>query len=188
MMKMAGFRLMKLGLESANQNTLDRLKKNTKVSDIEKGCRIAKEAGLEVHLTMMVGYPWETMSDAQKTVRLAKRLMRKGLASMLQSTVIISYPGTPLFKEAVKKKWLLVDHNDYDKMDMSSSVLMTPDMKPQEVRQLCQDIYKSFLSSGYLYHQILSIRNISDVFYYLRGLKPVLGHLSDFRRSQRTVT
>ena len=43
MMKNAGFRLLKLGLESANQDTLDRLRKGTTVENIEKGCRAAKK-------------------------------------------------------------------------------------------------------------------------------------------------
>ncbi|GAG95790.1 unnamed protein product [marine sediment metagenome] len=59
MMKEAGFRLMKLGLESANQKTLDKLRKNNTVEQIKNGCKIAKDAGLDVHLTIMVGYPCE---------------------------------------------------------------------------------------------------------------------------------
>lgn len=182
MMKKAGFRLMKMGLESANQDTLDRLKKGTTVGDIEKGCKIAKEAGLEVHLTMMVGYPWETRKDAENTVKLAGNLMKKGLASMLQATVIIPYPGTILFDEAVDNNWFTIDPTDYEKMDMSMPVLKAPDMKEKEITQLCRDIYKSFLTPGYILNQLLSIRRFQDMQYYLRGVRPVLGHLMDFRQ------
>ena len=183
MMKKAGFRLMKLGLESANQKTLDRLNKDTKVSDIEKGCRIAKEAGLEVHLTMMVGYPWESKSEAMKTVDLAKRLMKSGMASMLQSTIIVPYPGTPLYDEALKNRWFLIDPRDYKELDMSRPVLKTPDMEPFEVKYLCKDIYKSFFSLGYIARQLLSIKRFSDIQYYFRGVKPVLGHIHDFKKN-----
>ncbi|GAG87828.1 unnamed protein product, partial [marine sediment metagenome] len=88
----AGFRLMKLGLESANQKTLDRLRKNNTVEQIKNGCRIAKDAGLDVHLTIMVGYPWETKEDALRTLELGYNLMRSGFADMLQSTKFVSYP------------------------------------------------------------------------------------------------
>ncbi|MCP3951234.1 MAG: radical SAM protein, partial [Desulfobacterales bacterium] len=89
MMKASGFRLLKLGLESANQVTLDRLKKGTTVADIERGCRAARKAGLETHLTMMAGYPWETRRQARRTVAFARRLMERGYAAMLQATVIV---------------------------------------------------------------------------------------------------
>ena len=180
MMKRAGFRLMKMGLESANQDTLDRLKKGTVVADIEKGCRIAKQAGLEVHLTMMVGYPWETRKDMERTVSLARKLMDNGLASMLQSTVIMPYPGTPLYDEAVREEWFLINPNDYENMDMSQPILKVSDMSPSQVKSACQKIYTSFLSPRYVFHQASSIRNIQDIYYYLRGLKPVFGHLRDF--------
>ena len=98
LMKKAGFRLLKFGLESANQFTLDRLDKGIKVDNILEGCRMAKKAGLTVHLTMIVGYPWETRKDALKTFKLAKMLMQTGKADLLQATVLIPYPGTPLWK------------------------------------------------------------------------------------------
>ena len=143
-----------------------------------------KNAGLEIHLTMMVGYPWETRAEAEITAALANRLMRKGFASMLQSTVVIPYPGTALFEEAVQKNWFLIDSSDYEKMDMSQPVLKTPDMLPQDITGICRKIYRSFLSPAYLFRQTLKIRNFDDVRFYLRGLKPVFGHLSDFKRKQ----
>ncbi|MFC1541321.1 B12-binding domain-containing radical SAM protein [Candidatus Latescibacterota bacterium] len=182
LMREAGFRLMKLGLESASQETLDRLKKGTKVEDIEAGCRIAKEAGLEVHLTIMVGYPWETRADAEKTLALAKQLMKKGYADMLQSTVTIPYPGTPLYREAIENDWLLVDPGDYEKFDMSAPVFKTPDMTPEEVVEICNSIYRSFLQPSFILRYLKSIRSPADVKFIAKGAKAVIGHLLDFGR------
>ncbi len=182
LMRMAGFRLMKLGLESANQATLDRLCKGIKVEDIERGCRIAKEAGLEVHLTIMVGYPWETRADAERTLALARRLMREGLADMLQSTVAIPYPGTPLYREAVENGWLAVDPDDYAAFDMTRPVFKTPDMSAEEVMALCNSIYRSFLQPSYVLRYLKGIRSPADVAFIARGAKAVVGHLLDFKR------
>ena len=104
MMKAAGFRLLKYGLESGCQKTIDKLDKGTKIPEVVTSCRDAKRAGLTVHLTMMVGYPWESKNDALETIRLAKVLMTKGYADVLQSTVIVPYPGTPLYEEGREKK------------------------------------------------------------------------------------
>jgi len=173
---------MKLGLESANQDTLDRLKKGTNVEDIEKGCRIAKEAGLEVHLTIMVGYPWETRADAEKTLALAKHLMKKGYADMLQSTVTIPYPGTPLFRDAVENDWMLVGPEEYEKFDMSMPIFKTPDMTSEEVVEMCSSIYRSFLQPSFILRYIMSIRTPADVKFIAKGAKAVIGHLLDFGR------
>ncbi|MFC1539287.1 B12-binding domain-containing radical SAM protein [Candidatus Latescibacterota bacterium] len=184
LMREAGFRLMKLGLESASQETLDRLKKGTKVEDIETGCRIAKEAGLEVHLTIMVGYPWETRADAENTLALAKHLMKKGYADMLQSTVTIPYPGTPLYRETIENDWLLVEPDDYEKFDMSAPVFKTPDMTSEEVVKICNSIYRSFLQPSYILRYLKSIRSPADVKFIAKGAKAVIGHLLDFGRKK----
>ncbi|MFC1607748.1 B12-binding domain-containing radical SAM protein [Candidatus Latescibacterota bacterium] len=182
LMREAGFRLMKLGLESANEDTLKRLDKGTTVEHIEKGCRIAKDAGLEVHLTVMVGYPWETRADAERTMTLAKRLMKQGLADMLQSTVTVPYPGTPLYKQAVENGWMRFDPTDYEKLDMTVPVFNTPDMTPEEVMDMCNSIYRTFLQPSYVLRYLMSIRSFSDVKFIAKGAKAVVGHLLDFTR------
>jgi radical SAM superfamily enzyme YgiQ (UPF0313 family) len=178
MMKKSGFRKIKSGLESANQSTLDRIRKGTTVDQIITGCRNASTAGLDVHLTVMVGYPWETKADAKNTLSLARSLMKEGAAEMLQSTVVVPYPGTPLFEEAVKNKWLRYDEKDYEKFDQRGSVLTTPDMSSDDIVAICNEVYRSFFSPRYVVKQLK--KNISDPRYLYRGLKSVLNHLRDF--------
>ena len=55
LMKKANFRLLLFGLESANQNTLDRINKNLKVERIIQDCQLATKAGLYPHITIMFG-------------------------------------------------------------------------------------------------------------------------------------
>jgi len=180
LMKKAGFRLVKSGLESANQVTLDRINKGLKVEDIVSGCRIAHEAGLEVHLTIMVGFPWETRKDALNTLSLARYLMSKGLAEVLQATVVIPYPGTPLYKQALNNNWFIIDPSDYSRYDMTEPVLDTNDMEPEEVMEICSQIYKTYLSAGYIIHRLANLRSWADVRYSAQGAKAVLKHIGDF--------
>lgn len=181
-MQRAGFRLLKLGLESANQASLDRLCKGTKVEQIEAGCRLAKEAGLTVHLTIMVGHPWETRAEAETTLALARRLLDSGLADMLQSTIMVPYPGTPLYAEAVKRGWLRFAPGDWEKWDMTQTVLTTPDMTPEEVMDLCHQVYRAFATPRFLWRQVAGIRDWEDLKFVARAGKAVLGHLRDFMR------
>jgi radical SAM superfamily enzyme YgiQ (UPF0313 family) len=183
LMKKAGFRKMKSGLESANQATLDRIHKNIKVADIVDGCRLATEAGIDIQLTVMVGYPWETRADAERTLELARNLMAKGHAEMLQATVMVPYPGTPLFAEAMEKGWIsFADPRAWERYDMTEPVFSMPDMEAEEVMKMCSDVYKSFITPKFIIRQLLKIRSFEDLNYVFRGSKAVWGHLLDFAK------
>ena len=184
LMKKAGFRLLKYGLESGCQKTIDKLDKGTRVDGVVDSCRDAKKAGLTVHLTMMVGYPWETKEDAMQTVKLSRYLMRKGHADVLQSTIVVPYPGTPLWKEGIEKGWFRqgIDPYDYERFDMAEPVFNVPDMTPIEVEGLCRKNYYIFLHPEYILRHLTKIRSFRDVLYTLKGVKAVFGHLKDFSR------
>lgn len=159
LMKQAGFRFVLYGLESANQKTLDKICKNTKTNDARNTLILAKKAKLEPHLTIMIGYPWETKKDAIKTLQQAKQLFRDGLADSLQATIVVPYPGTPLFKECQEKD--LLSTTDWNKYDMRQPIMKSP-ISPSEQQQLVQDIFKGILSPKFLWTQIISIRSIDD--------------------------
>jgi radical SAM superfamily enzyme YgiQ (UPF0313 family) len=182
LMVRAGFRKLKMGLESANQATLDRLDKGITVEQIVDESRLISEAGLDIHLTVMVGYPWETRADARRTVDLARELMARGHAEMLQSTVIVPYPGTPLHDQALEHDWFRpdVDPEDYERYDMREPVLAVPDMTPAQVQQLSAQVYRSFLTPRFIWRNLRKIRSWRDLDYVWRGARAVVGHLRDF--------
>jgi len=145
----ANFRFLLYGMESANQVTLDRLDKGLKVKEIEKGVREAKEAGLEPHITVMLGYPWETEEMALNTINHAKDLFKKGYVETMQATIVIPYPGTPLYKECVEKDCLQVKPNDYEAFDMRKPVMKVP-FSNERLMELVQELYTSFFSPQYI--------------------------------------
>ena len=87
MMAEAGFRFILVGIESANQVTVDRIKKGQRSEDIIPIIKSMSDAGLEPHLTSMFGYEWETHEDAMKTVNLVHYLLKKGYAKTAQASV-----------------------------------------------------------------------------------------------------
>lgn len=179
LMAKAGFRLLLFGLESANQKTLDRINKGIKIEDITKGCKMAKKAGLFPHITAMIGYPWETKKDAEKTINLAKTLFKNGFVDTLQATIVIPYPGTPLFKECKKKGLLLTE--DWDDFDMRRPVMKT-EMTNEEIKKLTRGLYTSFISPKFIIRKVLDIRTLKDIKYLFFSMKKLLGHLIDFKR------
>lgn len=177
LMKQANFRFVLFGLESGNQATLDRINKGITLEKIESGAKLCKEAGLMPHVTIMLGYPWETTEDAERTVAFAKKLFRLGYIDTLQATVCIPYPGTPLHRECKEKGWLLTEN--YEDYDMRRPVMKSP-LGEEEIMRLTREIYRAFLSPAFVWRKITSIRSFSDIkFLFTAGLR-VLGHLTDF--------
>jgi radical SAM superfamily enzyme YgiQ (UPF0313 family) len=179
LMKKAGFRFILFGLESANQKTLDAIDKNLKVEEIEPGLKMCKDAGLEPHITAMIGYPWETKEDALRTVNLAKDLFKKGCVDTLQATVLIPYPGTPLYAKCWAED--LLNFTDYDRFDQREQV-MKCELTTADVKEMTQGLYKSFMTPSFIFHKIMSVRNLDDIKFLCRAGVKVLGHLMDFKK------
>ena len=178
------FRFILYGVESANQKTVDRLTKGITIDKIEEELKILKaankEAGgqLEPHITCMIGYPWESKADAQKTVNLTKDFFKKDLISTLQATIVIPYPGTKLYKECEKNDWLLT--KDWNKYDMSEPVMKTS-VPAKDLKSLVSSIYSSRLTPGFVIKKLISVRTVDDLNFYFRGGLAALGHAFDFK-------
>jgi radical SAM superfamily enzyme YgiQ (UPF0313 family) len=178
LMKEAGFRFLLFGLESGNQATLDRLNKNVKIETIIESCRLARKAGLYPHITIMFGYPWESYTEAEKTFELGRWLLRKGYAYTMQATVVVPYPGTPLYQECLDQNWLMTDN--WADFDMKNPVMKTP-FPGEDLMKLVQGMYSIAFDPLFLTRKIMSIRDWSDIRFFLRAGKKVLGHIKDFK-------
>jgi anaerobic magnesium-protoporphyrin IX monomethyl ester cyclase len=187
LMGKANFRFILYGMESANQETLDKLDKGLKVEEIEEGVRMAKKAGLEPHITVMLGYPWETEDMAKNTIKLARELFKKGYVDTMQATIVIPYPGTPLYKECLEKNMFSVDPKDYEAFDMRGPVMKIP-FSEEKLLELTQELYSSFFTPQYFVRKISSIRNLNDVKFYTMSAKRLIGHLLDFDKEQTKVS
>ena len=180
LMREAGFRLVLFGVESANQTTLDRLVKGVKVEDIVTGARDAAKAGLDVHITMMFGYPWEGKAEIENSVALARNLLRKGYAYTLQCTMMIPYPGTPLFKDMDQNDLLLT--RNWDDYDMRMQV-MKCDVPEEFTKAAIRRVYKGFMHPETVIRRLLTTRDLgADLKFYWRGFHSLIGHLTDFKR------
>ncbi len=179
LMKEAGFRFVLFGLESANQATLDRLDKRLAVEAITAGARAAAAAGLDVHVTVMIGFPWEDREAIARTVALARDLLIHGWAYTLQVTLAIPYPGTPLFRQC-DEQGLLTTRN-WDDFDMRQAVMRTP-VGDEAIRGAIRRIYRAFFHPRALWNRLLNTRHpLEDLKFYGRGFLSLLGHLRDFR-------
>jgi len=171
-MKKAGFRMLLFGVESCNDETLKKINKGVICKEIIEGCMLASKAGLDVHLTVMYGYPWESQRDAENTLHTIYYLLTQGYASSVQATLVIPYPNTPLYKQALDYGWLLTQ--DLTKYDMSQPVLVTS----YDPMEFAKRTYRIAFNPFFLWRKIRRIRTYDDIKFYYRTLKKVRGHLN----------
>ena len=98
------------GGESADQETLDLMKKVTSVEQMKAGVAMTREAGIFSRIGFMFGQPGETRQTLEKTVDFLRSITYGEFeARYIYGTV--PFPGTALFDHCVEKG-LLRDNQD----------------------------------------------------------------------------
>ena len=96
LLKRAGARLFCVGIESGDQATLDRMRKNLRIERIRQFFRDARQAGILIHGCFLVGLPGETRDTMNQTLSLAKELN----PDTAQFFPLMVYPGTEAYRWA----------------------------------------------------------------------------------------
>jgi len=74
---------------------------------------------------------------------------------------------------------IIITTKNWDDYDMRQPVMKT-EMSNEEVLELTQGIYKSFLTPKFLLRKIASVRSIDDLKFFWRAGEKLMGHLRDF--------
>jgi anaerobic magnesium-protoporphyrin IX monomethyl ester cyclase len=98
-----GMALTYVGVESGCNRILKLFNKRITKDDIRQANRMLAQAGISAVYTFIVGAPTETESETLETVDLAMELLRDNpLATLWQFNQFTPYPGTPLYRMAIK--------------------------------------------------------------------------------------
>jgi radical SAM superfamily enzyme YgiQ (UPF0313 family) len=132
------------GVESGCQTILDAVKKGTTVAQNEKAIRLAKDVGLFVAVSVMIGYPGETHAMLKETIDLVK----KAEPDDVYICVATPYPGTELRRLVEENGWEMSD--DWGRYDTTTPVFANPNLSEDDVRKLRTSFYNSFYSPKYV--------------------------------------
>jgi radical SAM superfamily enzyme YgiQ (UPF0313 family) len=148
----ANFRFVLIGLESGSDETLRLLDKGYQNQFAEKCLGWLTKYGLHPHLTIMVGYYWETQAMLDQTINQVKHLMFSGLARTLQVTLCTPLDYTPYHQQVIDKGLLLTD--DYDDFDMSKLIVKTP-IPHERYYDAVREMYKIAFHPKFLFRQAI---------------------------------
>jgi radical SAM superfamily enzyme YgiQ (UPF0313 family) len=191
LMAEANFRFILLGFEAADDETLQRLNKGYQMEHVEKCLTWMTKYGLHPHLTIMVGYYWQTKEQLDLTVQTIKDIMFRGLARTLQVTLCTPLDFTPYHLECIKENVLLA--NSYADHDMSKLIVKTP-LPHDDYYKAVRDMYAISYSPRFLLRQIrfLFNRRVRDweflFIYGVRALRRVRQHVFNLTRNEGKST
>jgi hopanoid biosynthesis associated radical SAM protein HpnJ len=102
-MKANGLRLLLVGYESGNQAILNNIKKGIRLDVARRFTRDAKDLGIKIHGTFILGLPGETRQTIEATIRFACEID----PDTIQVSLAAPYPGTELYRQAKAHGWLM---------------------------------------------------------------------------------
>jgi len=92
LMSEAGCRLVHIGVESASPSSLERVRKGVGLDDVRRAVESCRRAGIEVLASYVLGLPWESRADLERTIDLAVSLDTE-YASFNSYAVRTSWPA-----------------------------------------------------------------------------------------------
>ena len=137
------------GVESASQETLNKVGKGITIDQVRRVFRWVKELRGFATGSFMLGFPWERVEDLESTIKFAIELD----PSYAQFTIVTPYPGTPLYNFA-KENNLIVD-TDWEHYTTLKPVMRGFHLDPQTIyRYLKKAYYKFYLRLGFLWREL----------------------------------
>ncbi len=67
-LKDSGCVMLKIGVESGDQDVLDAMRKGIRIGDVSQGLRALSEAGIGTYIYLLFGTPWENEPSARRTL------------------------------------------------------------------------------------------------------------------------
>jgi len=147
-MRDADCQLVSFGAESGCQKILDAVNKRTTIEQNEKAVKMAKEVGISVAVSVIIGYPGETPETLKQTFNFIRRTE----PDYVYLCVATPYPGTALRNTLENLGWKM--STDWSQYDLQTPVYENP-LLPVDLVKTRRDFYNRFYSWSYILRQSL---------------------------------
>ncbi len=136
-MKDAGCTILCFGIESGNQEILDRIKKKITLDRCRAAADMCRNAGIMPMASYILGLPGETEETVRKTMSFAFEInMGFGIH------ILSPFLGTEV-REKAGEYGITIFTDDWDQYDANRSVCSTAGISPARIDSFVQGYYKS---------------------------------------------
>lgn len=148
-MKKASCNLVSFGIESGCQKILDAVKKKITISQAQRAIKWAKDEGLFVAVSTIMGYPGETKEMMHQTFDLIRNIEPDDAWLCIATP----YPGTDLRRLVEKKGWKMSDN--WTQYDTMHPVFDNPNLPSEDLAEMRTKFYNNLYSPKYIFRQII---------------------------------
>ncbi len=175
-MKAVGCRGIFFGVESGNQDVIDKMKKKIHVEDVVRVFREVDSAGIQANAFFMVGNIGENEQTAKDSYDLAMKIP----ATLMSVAPAVAYPGTEIYTSGLTNK-LLPDPQWYlrqtdmgeqfmsDQGGVSPGQFNLPGLSPERQIEICKKMTRDFFLRPSTLWRIFGRYSSARLFW--RGLK-----------------
>jgi radical SAM superfamily enzyme YgiQ (UPF0313 family) len=135
------------GVESGCQRMRDSMKKRITTKQCENAVKWAKEAGMFVTVSVILGYPGETKETLQETLDFVCRVEPDDVW-LCHAT---PYPGTELRALVESNGWKMSE--DWKLYNTMNPIFEDPLLPAKEIAQMRKNFYNKFYSPRYILRQ-----------------------------------
>ncbi len=166
-MKHAGCWAVSLGVESGNQDILNKMKKGITLEQSREAVRLCKMAGIKTYLYFLFGFPWDTEETIGDSVRFAKELD----GDFVDFFIVYPFCGTEL--EAIARRYNLLNTYNNFKDAYSGIAIDTLFVSKQKLQYLRKKALKDFYTRPrYILRSLHNAGSFKKQLNYLKyGLK-----------------
>lgn len=162
LMKKSGCSNFFIGVESADNAMLKRMKKGETIEQIENAINLANSIGLYPDIGFIIGLPGETKYTINKTIAFAKKYYRNAYAF----TLATPYPGTELYEIALQEGIL---SDDLAKHTMHKVSYVPEGMTSDELEAYYRLVVrKTTMRLPFIIGQVLQIKSFFNFLITLR--------------------
>lgn len=163
-MKRAGCWIIAFGVESGDQDTLNRLEKRAVVEDAFKAVKMVREAGLKSSIYLLIGLPWDTEDSVAKQAEFARKLD----PDFLEVFYPYPFPGTPLHATAVAEG--LIKEGEIPQHAYSEPAMPGHHLSIEALKELRRKMLKQYyLRPRVVARTLMGVRTPRELVNYVRA-------------------
>ncbi len=166
--KKAGCWLVGFGIETGDQNILNRINKRITLSQSENAVKLAQKAGISTFGFFILALSGETEESMERTIQFAKKLP----LDIAKFDICIPYPGTPYYEELkLQGRIKSVDWSKYNCHQIDVSLFDHPNLTWSVIRSYYKKAFRDFyLRPTYIIRRFMRSFKMGDLIYDIQYL------------------
>jgi len=164
-LKAAGTYFIAIGVESGNQNVINKIGKNLELDAVRKAVKLIKKEKIILVAFFMIGHPFDTIKTMNDTINFAAEIN----PDYPIFSNVIAFPGTKLYNMVQKEGKFLITLQELERGYVRGGInFEIYDLKAKEAEKIFKQAYRRFyLRPRRILSLFLKIRTFSEIKYII---------------------